>query len=102
MGCIIFIIIVALLLGGAYFLFSAPKQVTKETTTQSVADNTKTAVIKHTGKVNLRKKASSKSKVVTTMEPGTTVTVFEETEKWAKIEYNGKKGWCFKKYLDFQ
>lgn len=100
-GCLIVVIIVALLLGGAYF-FSADLSKSKEVTTQGPVDKEKTAVIKHTGNVNLRKKASSKSDIITSMEPGSTVTVFEETEKWAKIEFEGQTGWCFKKYLDFQ
>lgn len=101
-GCLIAVIIAALLLGGAYFLFSADLFGGKETTSQGPTTDQKTAVIKHTGKVNLRKKASSKSDIITSMEPGTTVTVFEETKKWAKIEFEGQTGWCFKKYLDFQ
>lgn len=103
-GCIIALIVIGLIIGAAaFFLTTKPAELkvnTKETTSQT-ATNQKAAVIKHTGNVNLRKKASSKSDIITSMAPGSQVTVFEETKNWAKIEFEGQKGWCFKKYLKF-
>ena len=106
-GCLIVLVIVAILIGGAFFFLTAGhgkvEEAPKESTSQQTSeDGQKTAVIKHTGNVNLRKKGSSKSDIITSMPPGSTVTVFEETKNWAKVEFEGQQGWCFKKYLDFQ
>ena len=101
-GCLIILIVAALLIGGALFFFSADLTPAKEETSQGPTESQRTAVVQHTGNVNLRKKASSKSDIITSMKPGTEVTVLDETEKWAKIEFEGQTGWCFKKYLDFQ
>lgn len=103
-GCIIALIVIALIIGVAVFLFSAkPADVSveqNETSSQTTV-NRNTAVIEHSGNVNLRKKASSKSDIITSMAPGTEVTVLDETKKWVKIEFDGYTGWCFKKYLKF-
>lgn len=72
----------------------------KKVTVSQSAPAQKTAVIKHSGNVNLRKKASSKSDIITAMAPGSTVTILDETENWAKVKFEDKTGWCFKKYLD--
>lgn len=101
-GCLITLIILGVLIGGVCFLLTANHPVAKETSSQGTSSGSKTAVIKHTGNVNLRKKASSKSDIITSMAPGSEVTVFDETEKWAKIEFEGQEGWCFKKYLEFK
>lgn len=102
-GCLIVLIIAAFLFCGSVFFPSLTKNFAKKETTSQSAENTKnTAVIKHTGNVNLRKKASSKSKVITSMPPKSKVTVLEEKKNWAYIDYEGTKGWCYKKYLDFQ
>ncbi len=103
-GCLIAVIIAALLIGGAFFLSRIDSGAEKkpQTSTTQVDTKEKTAVIKHTGNVNLRKKATSKSGIITSMPPKSKVTVLKEKKSWAYIEYEGKKGWCFKKYLDFQ
>ena len=57
-----------------------------------------------TGKVtasslNIRKSASSDSKVVGTLKEGATVTIKETTGSWYKITANGKTGYVIKKYI---
>ena len=104
-GCLITLIVIGLIIAIGYFFFSG-KYVDlgigkKEPSSQTTNDE-KTAVIKHTGNVNLRKKATSKSGIITSMPPKTKVTVLEEKKNWAYIDYEGTKGWCYKKYLDFQ
>lgn len=105
-GCLITLIVIGLILAIGYFFFSG-RYVDldfgkEEPTSQGTTENEKTAVIKHTGNVNLRKKATSKSDIITSMPPKTKVTVLEEKKNWAYIDYEGTKGWCYKKYLDFQ
>lgn len=108
-GCLTVLIIIGLVIAIGYFLFSGKyvdlgigkKETTSQTSGQTESDG-KTAVIKHTGNVNLRKKASSKSDVITSMPPDTVVQVLEEKKNWAYIDYEGTKGWCYKKYLEFQ
>lgn len=103
-GCVIALIVIALLIGATvFFLTGKPASMgvsQKETTSQSTS-NHKTATIQHTGNVNLRKKASSKSDIITAMAPGTTVHILDETESWAKVTFEDKTGWCFKKYLKY-
>lgn len=100
-GCVIALIVIALLIGAAVFFLTKPASlgVSKQETTSQSASNHKTATIQHTGNVNLRKKASSKSDIITSMAPGTTVQILDETENWAKVTFEDKTGWCFKKYL---
>lgn len=57
-----------------------------------------------TGKVtaaslNIRKSASSDSKVVGTLKEGATVTIKETSGSWYKITANGKTGYVSKKYI---
>ena len=57
-----------------------------------------------TGKVtasslNIRKSASSDSKVVGTLKQGATVTIKETSGSWYKITANGKTGYVIKKYI---
>ena len=57
-----------------------------------------------TGKVtasslNIRKSASSDSKVVGTLKEGATVTIKETSGSWYKISANGKTGYVIKKYI---
>lgn len=48
--------------------------------------------------LNVRKKASTKSTVVTTVKKGKVYSVLKETNKWAKIKANGKTGYVMKSY----
>lgn len=43
--------------------------------------------------VNLRKKASTKSDVLTTLSKGTTVSILAEKDGWYQVSYGGKKGY---------
>ena len=57
-----------------------------------------------TGKVtasslNIRKSASSDSKVVGTLREGATVTIKETSGSWYKITSGGKTGYVYKKYI---
>lgn len=105
MGCVIALIVIALLIGAAVFFFKfqpASLAVSKKETTSQSTPSYKTATIDHTGNVNLRKKASSKSDIITSMAPGTTVKILDETKSWAKVTFEDYTGWCFKKYLKYE
>ena len=55
------------------------------------------------GLLNLRDQPStSKGKVLLTMRRGYTVTVHSIANGWAYVTYNGKKGYCYAKYLTLQ
>lgn len=49
--------------------------------------------------LNLRKAASTDSKVVTTLREGASVTINGTSGSWYKVTYRGKTGYVFKKYI---
>ena len=62
------------------------------------------AALAKTGKVtatslNIRKTASSDSKVVGTLKEGASVTIKDSTGSWYKISSGGKTGYVYKKYI---
>ncbi|RFU66512.1 SH3 domain-containing protein [Bacillus sp. V59.32b] len=51
------------------------------------------------GSLNLRKSASTRASVMAKLSKGTPVTVYSESNGWAKIKANGKNGYVSSKYL---
>ena len=51
------------------------------------------------GSLNLRQSASTNSAVVAVLTKGTAVTVYSETNGWAKVEANGREGYVSSIYL---
>ena len=57
--------------------------------------------------LNLRAKPNNKSKIIAKLAPNTKgIKVFnvkrEELPSWEKVEVNGKIGWVYSKYIDFE
>ncbi|MDI3528973.1 MAG: lactocepin [Thermoanaerobacter sp.] len=50
--------------------------------------------------LNVREEASTSTKVIGTLSKGTVVTLLEEVNGWYKINYNGKIGYIYGKYVD--
>lgn len=57
------------------------------------------AWIMSTGKVKIRKSASTTAAIVTTLKPGKKVHVVYKTASWSKIKVNGNTGWIQNKFL---
>ncbi|MBR6443244.1 MAG: SH3 domain-containing protein [Clostridia bacterium] len=57
------------------------------------------AWIMSTGKVKVRKSASTTAAIVTTLKPGKKVHVTYKTANWSKIKVNGNTGWIQNKFL---
>ncbi|MEG1193194.1 MAG: SH3 domain-containing protein, partial [Clostridia bacterium] len=53
-------------------------------------------------KLNVRKKASKKAKLVCTIKKGKTFTVLGEEGKWTKIKYGKKTGFVQSKYVKYE
>ncbi|MGG4266231.1 SH3 domain-containing protein [Peribacillus simplex] len=51
------------------------------------------------GSLNMRKSGSESASIVATLSKGTQVTVYSESNGWAKIKANGKDGYVSTKYL---
>ncbi|MGG0790594.1 SH3 domain-containing protein, partial [Peribacillus simplex] len=52
-----------------------------------------------TGSLNMRKNASDSAGMVAKLTRGTQVTVYSESNGWAKVKANGKEGYVSSKYL---
>ncbi|MDQ7862188.1 SH3 domain-containing protein [Peribacillus frigoritolerans] len=52
-----------------------------------------------TGSLNMRKSGSDSASIVAKLTRGTQVTVYSESNGWAKIKANGKEGYVSTKYL---
>lgn len=50
-------------------------------------------------KVALREEASTRAKVITRINTGETVNLEEDPHKWDYVEYNGKRGYMMKEFL---
>lgn len=57
------------------------------------------AWVTHTGKVNMRKSASTGSPVIAQYAPGTKVHVTYKTSEWSKIKVGSSTGWMMSKFL---
>lgn len=57
------------------------------------------AIITGKGKVNLRKSPSMSSKILSSYEPGTRVTVESEGETWCKVSVDGETGYMRTNFL---
>ena len=53
-------------------------------------------------KVNVREKATSKSKLLGTAKKGETFQVLGTSGSWVKINFNGKNGFVYKKYIKIE
>jgi beta-N-acetylglucosaminidase/SH3-like domain-containing protein len=70
---------------------TTPTQVNNQVTTKYVNISS--------GTLNMRKDASTSSSVVAVLTKGTAVTVYSETNGWAKVEVNGQAGYVSSLYL---
>ncbi|MGG0409207.1 SH3 domain-containing protein [Peribacillus simplex] len=52
-----------------------------------------------TGSLNMRRSGSGSASIVTRLTKGTQVTVYSESNGWAKVKANGKEGYVSTKYL---
>lgn len=55
-----------------------------------------------TTRLNLRVKATTNSKRITTMKKGAKIKVLKTGKSFYRISYNGKTGYCAKRYLSFK
>lgn len=52
-----------------------------------------------TANLNMREQGTTNSKIVMTIPKGQKVNVIEEGKSWDKVEYKGKQGYSYKRYL---
>lgn len=64
-----------------------------------VSNGDYTVTTRNGGGLNLRENASTSSAILIEVPNGTTLTVVEAVEGWAKCSYNGHTGWVSSKYL---
>ncbi|MPN63636.1 hypothetical protein SDC9_211401 [bioreactor metagenome] len=69
------------------------------TLTETVKTTQSTGVV--TARLNLRAQPSTSagSRVLLTMDRGSTVTVYSTTNGWCYVDYNGTKGYCYAPYV---
>ena len=77
-----------------YLSATKPDQVTKAAVTGKTATKYVTA-----STLNMRKGGNVSSSIVTMLSKGTQVTVYSESNGWAKVKANGKDGYVSTKYL---
>ncbi|PJN87355.1 SH3 domain-containing protein, partial [Bacillus sp. mrc49] len=77
-----------------YLSATKPDQVTKAAVTGKTATKYVTA-----STLNMRKGGNVSSSIVTRLSKGTQVTVYSESNGWAKVKANGKDGYVSTKYL---
>ncbi len=82
---------------GGVYSFADPFASSQADTLVSVGNYTVTT--RNGGGLNLRESASTTSAILIEIPHGTTVTVTEATDGWAKCSYNGYTGWVSSKYL---
>lgn len=72
--------------------------------TASAADGRVTAVVYNVGSsvLNMRKEPNTYCEVLTTLSPGTVVTVLEQGTEWHHVQYGGYTGYCYAEYLKIQ
>ncbi|MDM5337414.1 SH3 domain-containing protein [Fictibacillus enclensis] len=63
------------------------------------SSKTTTKYVKVSGALNLRKAATTNSAVIKTLKNGVTVTVYSESNGWAKVKVSGSTGYVSTKYL---
>ena len=63
-----------------------------------------TAVVYNVGDsvLNMRKEPNTYCEVLTTLSPGTVVTVLEQGTEWHHVQYGGYTGYCYAEYLEIQ
>ncbi|WP_456061849.1 SH3 domain-containing protein [Bacillus massiliglaciei] len=69
-------------------------------TSKTTSATTKTKYVNvSTGSLNMRKSGSTSAAIVANLKKGTAVTVYSESNGWAKVKANGKDGYVSTKYL---
>ena len=63
--------------------------------------STDMAKVKVSSTLNLRKSASTSSKVLAKLKNGTIVTVLDKSSSWSKVQYGSTVGYCKNSYLKF-
>ncbi|WHY73810.1 SH3 domain-containing protein [Fictibacillus enclensis] len=71
----------------------------KPAPTPAPEPKTTTKYVKVSGALNLRKGATTKSSVIKTLNDGEKVTVYSESNGWAKVKVSGSTGYVITKYL---
>ncbi|RXY99833.1 SH3 domain-containing protein [Fictibacillus sp. S7] len=71
----------------------------KPAPTPAPEPETTTKYVKVSGALNLRKGATTKSSVIKTLNDGEKVTVYSESNGWAKVKVSGSTGYVSTKYL---
>ena len=84
--------------GKTGYVYKTYIKVTGEEPEQPVSGKTGTVVNCKT-QVNVRAKASSKSKILGTAKKGTTFEVLGKSGNWYKVSYKGKTAYIFHRYL---
>lgn len=72
---------------------------TEATATETRAEGQTGTIVNCRTKVNVRAKASSKSKLLGTAKKGETFPVLGTSGNWVKIDFDGKDGFVYKKYI---
>ncbi len=80
------------------YIVSDKSKVEKEDDKTDTTAKTRTAYAKT--KVNMRKKRSTDSDIITTLKAGTKITIYGTSKNgWFKIKYKGKTGYVSKEYI---
>lgn len=80
------------------YIVSDKSKVEKEDDETDTTAKTRTAYAKT--KVNMRKKRSTDSDIITTLKAGTKITIYGTSKNgWFKIKYKGKTGYVSKEYI---
>lgn len=82
---------------GGVYSFADPLASVDADVTVAVGDYTVTT--RNGGGLNLRESASTSSNILIEIPNGTTLTVVDAVEGWAKCSYNGHTGWVSSKFL---
>ena len=67
----------------------------------TVSTKAESATVKGSTSLNLRKEYNTNSTVLTSIAPGTKLTVYRTSNGWAKTTHNGHTGYVSLEYLDF-
>ncbi len=83
-----------------YLTAAKPGTTTKPAATKPAEVKTTTKYVNvSSGSLNMRKSGSARAAIVASLKKGTAVTVYSESNGWAKVKANGKDGYVSTKYL---
>ncbi len=93
--------VLGLILAAMLLLTALPAAALAEESAQTEvrAEEQKGTIVNCKTKVNVRAKASSKSKLLGTAKKGETFTVKGTSGNWVKIDYDGQDGYVYKTYI---